>query len=448
MNDIGCAHSLSYRKWLWIAIFAVFIVVHTPKDKIRIICEHGVGFVSEKSKSIENIIGDKDQMVLNLTKFAIHIKKLVFIISMVILLIPLTNSLKRASFLWDPKNLRKRFIRSGIVFLLLSILVFPMELSGYGWQYAKMSLSPFAMNSGWLYRRLLNPAIAYFFGFQGRFLFYVLSLGIVFVLIYLIMAYFEFEEVEVNLIDILSIMTCSFVILNFMSQGFPDPLMFIMFLIALIATDSYESRLAVITLALLVHEASVFIIGPIILFFFPKKDAFKCFLVIAIYFGLFLLSYLVNFEEFMKTYIVLNNKSAFDWIMEYPIREIGGWIASYKLLWIVIIYGMLKMFKSNDLNRALFVVCMVIISPVVMNLMTFDVSRHTGWGALALLMSYSYLRKSGYGKKAFLKFVMFVNILIPSIFVGTNAGFRPPADFGLYPWLYKITGLQRFLSGF
>jgi hypothetical protein len=448
MNTIVRTYSSSFRKWLWVAIFAVFVIIHTPKDKVEIICEHGVDLFSQESGFLKNAIGDKDRVVWDLTHLAVRLKKIIFLISMVILLTPLIDSLKRTYFLWDPKKVKKRLIRSGIVFVFLSVLVFPIKLSGYGVSYARMSLSPFEMSSGWLYRRLFNPAIAHFLGFQGSVLYYILSLILTFVLIYFLIAYFEFQRIKINLIDILSITTCSFVILNFMAQGFPDPLMFIVFLIALIATNSYESRLAVITLGLVVHEASAFIFVPLILFVFPKKDAYKCFLVIALYFVLFLLSYMINLGDFMKTYILIGEKTTFEWMIEYPARVFGGWLASYKLLWIVIIYGIVKMFRSNDLRKGLCVVSIGVISPLVMNLLTFDVSRHVGWGSLALLMCYSYLMKRGYLKTALLRFIMLVNILIPSIYVGTNAGFRGNGGVGLYPWLYDISGLHRVLGGF
>ena len=63
---------------------------------------------------------------------------------------------------------------------------------------------------------------------------------------------------------------------------------------------------------------------------------------------------------------------------------------------------------------------------------------------LGLLICYSSLVKSGYGKTRPLNAIMFMNILIPYIWVGTSNGFRPVP--GLYGWLYKFIGLQKLLG--
>ena len=89
-------YSSLFRKLLWTAIFVLFVIVHTPKDKIEFICKYGIDVVYEKSESIKGVIGNKESAVWGFTKFAVRLKKIAFLISMVILLIPIIDSLKKS----------------------------------------------------------------------------------------------------------------------------------------------------------------------------------------------------------------------------------------------------------------------------------------------------------------------------------------------------------------
>ena len=444
MNSTSITYSSSYKVWLWISIFAVFLVLHTPKDKVIVLSEHAVNFIFHNVDLVKGIFKDTASANWNLQQFIFRIKRIVFLISIVILFYPLLVSLKRSGYLWDSQKLKRRLIISGTIFLFLSLFIFPVHLAGAGSRYALMSISPFEASSGWYYRRILMPAIANFLGFEGYLLYYIYSMVINFILIFFVVAYVEHEGIEINVLHLLSIATSSFIIFNFMLQGFADPLMCILLLLALFVVDHHESRLAITALTLAAHEGSVFILMPLMFFFFPRKDLYKYFLVIAMYFGLYFLSYRLNAINLVESHNLIENKIGIGWAVEYPFRAIGGWFFAYKLLWIIIIYAVFKMLKTNNTVKAVSVVSILILAPLIINILTVDVYRNIAGGFLGLLICYSFLMKSGYGKTISLNVIMFINILIPSIYVGTNNGFRPVP--GLYGWLYKLIGLNKLLG--
>jgi hypothetical protein len=444
MNNASITYSSSYKVWLWLSIFAVFLVLHTPKDKIAILSEHSINFIFDNVDFVKGIFKNKASADWNLQQFIFRIKRIIFLISIIILFYPLLVSLKRADFLWDSQKFKHRLIMSGTIFLFLSLFVFPVHLEGAGSRYALMSISPFEASSGWYYRRILMPAIANFLGFQGYLLYYIYSMAINFMLIFFVIAYFEHEGVKINFLHLLSIASSSFVIFNFMLQGFADPLMCILLLMALFVVDHHESRLAITALTLAAHEGSVFILVPLLLFVFPRKDIYQYFLVIAMYFGLYVLSYHFNAINLVESHNLIDNKIGIGWAMEYPLRAVGGWFFAYKLLWIIIAYAVFKMFKTHNTAKAVSVVSIIIVAPLIINILTVDVYRNIAGGFLGLLICYSFLMKSGYGKAIPLNAIMVINILIPSIYVGTNNGFRPVP--GLYGWLYKFIGLHKLLG--
>jgi len=443
MNGPATSCSSSFKTALWISIFAIFIIVHMPKDKVVIISEQAFNFIFQDSEFTKITIWGKNLSLLTVQNLLFRLKKVTFLFSMLIILLPILKSLKRSTFLWHPVNLKKRLVNSALIFLCLSLFVFPINLKSAGYHYALMSLSPFEASSGWYYRRILMPALAYFLGFQGVILYYIFSLIITFFLIFFVIAFLEYKEVKINLLHILSLSTSSFVIFNFAVQGFADPLLFIIFIVSVIAADTPESRLSITALALVSHEASVFIFIPVIIFLFPKKEAYKHFIVITLYFVLLLLSFKLNVYKLMESQIVLQNKIGYNWMIEFPIRAVGGWFISYKLLWCIIIYVFLKMLKAKQFSKASFVFGVSILSPILIVILTVDMSRFISFGFLGLLMSYCYLVKSGYGRTPVFNAIMYANILLPSIFVFTNGGFRFRP--GLYEWMCKYFWLKKVL---
>jgi len=373
-------------------------------------------------------------------------KGIVFLASLIVLFIPVIRSLTRVGHLWETRKLVRRLVLSAFIFLFLCILIDPLRLSALHHHYSQMSISPFDVTRGWYYRRLLMPAIAYFLGFQGGIFYYIYSTALTYTLIFFLLAYFESESIQLNYLHLLSIATAGFVIFNFMVVGWAEPMMFILFLLLLFVADDDASRLSLVGLSLAAHEGSVFVLVPMILFWFPKKGKVKYFVAIALYFLLYAVSFRLDALMAVKSQFALDDKIGLDWAMLYPWRAIFGWFMPYKLLWILIAFAIYKMIRAREFRIALAVICFSIVAPALINLLAVDVYRHVAEGFCGLLISYTYLMKLGYGRKLFSNLIMALNIIIPSVYVGTNSGFRFKP--GLYLWLCNLTGLHGWLAKF
>jgi hypothetical protein len=444
MGKTSTECSTACRVWLWVCIFAAFLVVHTPREALAALSGHLVAFAFNTFGAAQRVLGAESTAQWTVQQALVRAKGILFLISLITLFLPLVGSLRRAEFLWDPRKLTRRLILSTTVFLLLSLLINPFRLHIVHQQYSQMSVSPFDPAWGWYYRRLLMPAIAHFLGFEGEILYYIYSMILTLALIFCVAAYFEYEGIKIGLLQLLSISSSGFIIFNFMVAGWADPMMDILFLLLLFVADNEESRLAVLALSLATHEASAFVLVPMILFVLPRKQMLKYFGVILLYFGLYMLSYRLDALTLMKSQVVLDNKIGFDWAILYPWRTIGGWFLSYKLLWIVILFGIYKMVRTKEVHASLAAVSFALVAPALINVMAVDVYRHVAEGFCGFLICYKYLVQLGYGERLIAKTVMALNIAIPSIYVGTNAGFRFKP--GLYLWLCNLVGLQGWLA--
>jgi hypothetical protein len=443
-NGAPVEYSSALRIWLWLSIVGAFVVVHTPKDLIVALSGDITSFLLTTSQIGQRLSGDEFTANLTILQTVIRLKGIVFLISLLILSYPVMRSLRGAHILWERNKLLARLLRSAAVFGVLSVLIIPLPLGILHRHYSEMSISPFDAPRGWFYRRLLMPAVAHYLGFEGPVFYYVFSVIITFVLIFLVSCSIEHQNVRIRFCHLLSISTSAFIIFNFMTVGWADSMMDIVILLLLFVADSNEARLSLLALGLATHEATVFIFVPMILFLFPRKRWIEYFAVIALYFSLHLLSFQFDAFTLIKSQVAPDNRTGLDWLILYPWRGFAGWLLCYKLLWLVIGFGIYKMLKDKDTRCALAVVTFSVIVPAVINVMTVDVYRHVAEGFCGLLIAYVYLARSGYLEKLPFKCIMALNILMPSIYVGTNSGFRFKQ--GLYFWLCNLLGLQGWLA--
>jgi hypothetical protein len=431
---------------LWISLCASFLVIHVPKDTISGLSQQIVPFLLAHLSVANSILGNTSTATLTFQSLVLKTKGIVFLASLIVLFIPVIRSLHRHQYLWETQTLMKRLLLSALIFVFLSLLIDPLRLSALHHHYSQMSISPFDVTRGWYYRRLLMPAIAYFLGFQGGIFYYIYSTALTYALIFFLLAYVESESIKLNFLHLFSIATTGFVIFNFMVVGWAEPMMFILFLLLLLVADDDMSRLSLVALALAAHEGSVFVLLPMILFWFPKKGKVKYLAAIALYFFFYFVSFRLNALMAVKSQFTLDNKMGLDWAMLYPWRTILGWFLSYKLLWIIIALAIYRMVRAKDFGIAMAVICFSIVAPGLINLLAVDVYRHVAEGFCGLLISYTYLMRLGYGDKWCGNLLMAINILIPSVYVGANSGFRFKP--GLYLWLCNVTGLHGWLAKF
>jgi hypothetical protein len=438
--------SAAFRMLLWTSVFAAFMVVHLPKDTVAALCPPIASFLIGHFDVAAHALGDKSAAPANMESIALRLKGIIFLASLLILFLPVVKSLSRTGFLWEKRKLVRRLVLSAITFLLLCLLIDPLRLSALHQHYSQMSVSPFDAPRGWYYRRLLMPAIAHFLGFRGDVFYYLYSTVLTFGLIFFLLGYFESQQIKIRFLHLLSIATAGFIIFNFMVVGWSEPMMFVLFLLLLFIADSDDSRLSLVALSLATHEGSVLVLVPMILFCFPGKKKLKYLTVIALYFVLYVISFRLDALLLVKSQFSLDNKIGLDWVRLYPWRAAVGWLLSYKLLWIFVFWAIYRMMKAGEFRAASAVFSLSILAPALINILAVDVYRHVAEGFIGLLIAYTYLMKLGYGDRLFVKIIMALNILVPSVYIGTNSGFRFKP--GLYLWFANLTGLHSWMAKF
>lgn len=137
---------------------------------------------------------------------------------------------------------------------VLELLSFVTRPSSLGLDYQLLSLGPFGQHTGVFNRRILDVALAYYLHLGGAFfiLFHFLT---VFGLLAMTRAYLRRLGAEPSFLVFVSIASSAFIIFNFQYPGYPDPLVLMLVLAAVLAEIDLEGLLFVIVLALLAHEA-------------------------------------------------------------------------------------------------------------------------------------------------------------------------------------------------
>ena len=177
------------QKIFWLAVIVIFSIVQLPKDRLyNFITKILLSFPATLFKTLFN--KDDPQHIAArymaggiINKLVIPLKEFLFLIAFVIIISPLVRAIWRERHFWKKFKIKEVTVSAFGVFLILSILVFPGGLNsskfgllGMGIAYGRMSLNPFAENTGWYYRRLLKPAIAHFINLDGSIGYYIFSL--------------------------------------------------------------------------------------------------------------------------------------------------------------------------------------------------------------------------------------------------------------------------------
>ena len=202
---------------------------------------------------------------------AVLMRSFVFFIAIIILFyFTFKNIGNLKSFLsWDI------FFRSALVFLFLAILVSTLHATYMGEVYAKISLSPFDQDVGFFYRRILEPALAYFLQFKGEVLYSLLHFLITYACIYLIILWLEKKLlVRFKIWQLVSIMTAVMIIHQFEAPGYPDQIILLLALLSFFIPLNKYGRVSMLALMFLTHESAALFLGFIFSwFYFPKGRA-------------------------------------------------------------------------------------------------------------------------------------------------------------------------------
>ncbi len=464
---------IPYYIFLLAAIIA-FLVANFPSDRTS-------SFLSETFKNrlflkslLTNIFteyGSKPSDYNNIGSNLISsIKNFLFFIAFLILAYPILISLSKSKLFWHKLGLKKIALSALGIFLVLSLLAFPYGypyglnshpsgLSGIGKDYGKMSLAPFAANNELIYRRLLKPALAHFIQMDGYILYYLFSLICTYILIFMTIGFIEskilgsntFEENKrkslsstVKFFVYLSVMTSSYMMVNFQWPGYPDQLAFILILVMACIPMTRQGRLGTIALCLLTHDGITFALIPIILFCFPQREKSRALLLVALFYAIWFASYGFNLHQGLAAHQAVGGEQS-NWQVLNKNRglALAGVFFSYKLFWLVFLYTVGRLWFQKD-KATLVAIVSIILFPAFIILLAWDTSRLMGFGFFGMLIALGILiheyRKLPAKHSYLLMQIMYVNILIPSsnillVYQDSLSNYPYP---GLYMLIHRI----------
>ena len=328
---------------------------------------------------------------------------------------------------------------SVVVITILGVLVIPSGNVSMGDGYAARSLRPFEQSSDWYHKRLLMPAIAYFLFLRGDVPYLVFGFLITVVFVAMLRSWLE-TEAPVSFLGLLSLCTSSFVIYQLQAPGYPDILVFCFLLGVMFATLSQGSKLVLLVLALLTHEASLFIGLPLAWRYLDRRHRLSYIAVVGLYGLLWLAASRFRLAAILGSHDV-EGLSGIEWVLQNPWLEIAGIFFAFKALWLLPVVAIGVSLKRGSSSDVVFIM-LCIAAMLVLTTVGVDCSRMAGYAFPAILIALRAILsspRSPWTGRA-LAGLFALNLLIPSCSVGLNVGVgtRP----GLYGTFWRFITMR------
>lgn len=323
------------------------------------------------------------------------------------------GSLKKY-FLWDI------FFRSALVFFFLAILVSTLRATYMGEVYANISLSPFDQDTGFFYRRIFEPALAYFIQFKGEALYSVLHFLITYSCIYTIILWLESKLLtRLKTWQIVSIMTAGIMIQQFQAPGYPDQIVLLLALLSFFIPLNKYGRISLLALMFLTHESTALFLGLVFSwFYFPKEERKFYILLPVTYYFLWLANYDFSFTNLFLGHLSLTNENAITLFLKNIKLAVMAVFFAYKFLWVFVFLSFYYYIKNKD-YKSLIPTAAMVAAPLALVLIP-DTSRVVAWGSIGVFLAIAYSYK--YLPSRLFNLILLVNILLPSVAVGTATG--------------------------
>lgn len=409
---------------IWsVAVIALVLSIHFTNDVLFDLLSR-LSFVPDPIRALVN--SKQDNIV---THILVPVKLLLFALSLVIVVLPLVGDLLNTPHARGSRSKRTPPFKSVLVFLILACLVLPVGVRDMGAQYALLSVSPFEASQGWYHNRLLMPAVAHFLLFRGFFFFFGLSLLFTMSLVYLTNLWLQKNEVRLSTWQVVSLCTSSFVVFQFQVPGYPDVIVHLLLLATVTFRLTDFSKVALLVLALLAHESSIFISGILCLFILRPRYWLSFYVIVLLYYAVWLGSYGFDVPAALQSHHVAG-QSGFAWFASNTATAVIGIGFAYKLLWACIGTAIVASIYQRRWKPGLLMVLLILAS-LSMAFLAVDTSRMVGWSFIALLFAVRELSEGARSRKLLVA-ALAANLLIPSAYVTLNAGvvLRP----GLYGW--------------
>jgi hypothetical protein len=207
-----------------------------------------------------------------------------------------------------------------------------------------------------------------------------------------------------------------------------DVFVFLLFIIVTTYKFGLHARLVVITMAMLTHEASVFIIIPYILFMIPREEKKYFLSLVLVYVLTYKLFTNASILGMYEHHAILTTESSLAYLHTNIMNALWGILVAYKLLWIYIFIAIHALYKAREHMDLLKIITFIVFPFAMLNMA--DTSRLIGYGFLGLLFGIAYLHNKKIIDLEKNDLVFNLNLLIPSFYCGLNTG--PIMLMGLY----------------
>jgi hypothetical protein len=364
--------------------------------------------------------------------FLVPAKSFIFFLCTAVLIIPLLHFMIRQirnHLTWQ--QVQKTLLSLCFSFILISTFI----PTGYGRSYARISTDPFNQDLSHLYRRLLIPGLANIYHLDG-FLYIFLFWAIVALTALAARIYFIRKDIDLTVLQELSLLTCGIFASSFEFPGFPEVAVLLLAIIALIAYEEdgmfTATQLAAFSLALMAHEACAIIIFVPMLALFGRKSWLPSTTLVLIYLITMMANFSFNILIPIDYQARVSDVPAPTFFLKSPAYVLLGAAFSFKLLWIFLPVAIYLLFKREKRTA-----CFVLLSfafALAATYIAVDYTRMVGFATLAMMVCF-LIAQQHLPPRVF-NAVVALNILIPSFYAGSNSGlvtFR-----GLYYLAYKL----------
>lgn len=384
----------------------------------------------------------------------VPVKGIAFRISVLLLALPIASSFCRFLLSLGTRQILKAALVSLVVFVILGALSFPYKdgsgLCSMGRGYGELSSDPFAVESGFYYRRLLLPGIAYVLGFGGIHWYYLFTLGVTFVLIFITSLGLQRwlatasdgspdatihagKDQKWVALTTVSMATSSYIIFQFQYPGYPEQLGHVIVLMMALVPMRSQARWAAVALGLATHDLMIFVLLPVIVFFFRAFRERAVALAIMVLYGiLWLAAYRFQPLSLLRghTDLAPSINSVGIFLEQWPWVIIGA-LAAFKLLWGVFVWAAVFLLRRRLIRSALALASLA-LTPLATLVVATDASRLAGLGFLGVLLALTVLWQSieSVWERWLIQAMVVLNILAPSVYVASNFQRIPRA--GLY----------------
>jgi hypothetical protein len=411
--------SALFIRFFLLSAVVLFALTHAPINFVASWYDRVAGMLFASgyiSGSTVDVLASRKETAF--TDFIVPVRTWLFFIALMIVSFPLVKDVRRhiqnqGSIYRDPVT----YLHILIPFGFLCLLVVPSQLGLGGNTYARMSLDPLNFNDQklWFYQRLLMPAVAYYLQLKGPLLYFIFSLFVTVLMYLLVHLFFLTRGVKLTKLELVSVGSSSFLISQLLIPGYTEQLALVLLLLLFIVPTGILGRLSLVILSLLAHETSIVPLVFIAWLYFPRKEQIMIAVIIAFYCFFWISSFGGNIPLLLSVRDVYG-KSGLQWALEHPLRLLAGIALSYKLLWAVIIFGIIKFRQERVLLAGSIVIA------VGFTLIGVDTSRLMGFGILSLLISLYMVKQHISVNGNAYRYALIANIIVPTFFIGTNIG--------------------------